>query len=103
MAGIVARCDNFVRGADSEPRANWPNLIRRASGNTRRYDEGRFGSTFWSIGRLNDVATAVVAVEPVSAHSAILRKDAAMGQVGHACIASAETNRNSFSVVPLAA
>jgi hypothetical protein len=32
-----------------------------------------------------------------------LRKNAAMGQDGHAFIASAETSRNSFSVVPLAA
>ena len=31
-----------------------------------------------------------------------LRKDAAMGQDGHACMASAETSRNSFSVAPLA-
>ena len=30
-------------------------------------------------------------------------KDAAMGQVGQACMASAETSRNSFSVAPLAA
>ena len=29
--------------------------------------------------------------------------NAAMRQDGHACIASAETSRNSFSVVPLAA
>jgi len=47
--------------------------------------------------------TAVVAVEPASAHSTVLRKDAAMGQDGHACMASAETSRNSFAVVPLAA
>ncbi len=47
--------------------------------------------------------TAVVAVEPASAHASVLRKDAEMGQVGHACMASAETKRNSFSVVPLAA
>ena len=32
-----------------------------------------------------------------------LRKDVAIGQGGHACMASAETSRNSFSVVPLAA
>jgi hypothetical protein len=32
-----------------------------------------------------------------------LRKGAAMGQDGHACMASAETSRNSFSVAPLAA
>jgi hypothetical protein len=32
-----------------------------------------------------------------------LRQDAAMGQTGHARMASAETIRNSFSVVPLAA
>ena len=38
-----------------------------------------------------------------SAHSTVLRKDAAMGQDGHACMASAETSRNSFSVAPLAA
>ena len=31
-----------------------------------------------------------------------LRKDEAMGQDGHTCIASAETSRNSFSVAPLA-
>jgi hypothetical protein len=49
------------------------------------------------------VVTAVVAVEPASAHSTVLRKDAAMGQDGHACMASAETSRNSFSVAPLAA
>jgi hypothetical protein len=55
------------------------------------------------IGRLDGVVTAVVAVEPASAHSTVLRKDAAMGQVGHACMASAETSRNSFSVAPLAA
>ena len=46
--------------------------------------------------------TAVVAVEPASAHSTVLRKDAAMGQDGHACMANAETSRNSFSVAPLA-
>ena len=57
---------------------------------------------FWSIGRLDGVVTAVVAVEPASAHSTVLRKDAAMGQVGHACMASAETSRSSFSVAPLA-
>src|SRR5712692_3757999 len=39
---------------------------------------------FWLIGRLDGVVTAVVAVEPASAHSTVLRKDAAMGQVGHA-------------------
>ena len=54
------------------------------------------------IGRLDGVVTAVVAVEPASAHSTVLRKDAAMGQDGHACMASAETSRNSFSVAPLA-
>jgi len=32
----------------------------------------------------------------------VLRKDAAMGQDGQACTASAETSRNSFSVAPLA-
>jgi hypothetical protein len=58
---------------------------------------------FWSIGGLDGVVTAVVAVEPASAHSTVLRKDAAMGQDGHACMASAETSRNSFSVAPLAA
>jgi hypothetical protein len=52
---------------------------------------------------LERLLTAVVAVEPVSAHSTVLRKDAAMGQDGHACMASAETSRNSFSVAPLAA
>jgi hypothetical protein len=57
---------------------------------------------FWSIGRLDVVVTAVVAVEPASAHSTVLRKDAAMGQDGHACMASAATSRNSFSVAPLA-
>ena len=57
---------------------------------------------FWSIGRLDGVVTAVVAVEPASAHSTVLRKDAAMGQDGHACMASAATSRNSFSVAPLA-
>jgi hypothetical protein len=31
------------------------------------------------------------------------QKDAAMGHAGHACMASAETRRNSFAVVPLAA
>jgi hypothetical protein len=46
--------------------------------------------------------TAVVAVEPTFAHSTVLRKGAAMGQDGHACMASAETSRNSFSVAPLA-
>jgi hypothetical protein len=51
----------------------------------------------------NGVVTAVVAVEPASAHSTVLREDAAMGQDGHACMASAETSRNSFSVAPLAA
>ncbi len=34
--------------------------------------------------------------------TAALRKDAALGQDGHACMASAETSRNSFSVAPLA-
>ena len=48
-------------------------------------------------------AVTVVAVEPASAHSTVLRKDPALGQDGHACMASAETSRNSFSVVPLAA
>ena len=57
----------------------------------------------WSIARLDGVVTAVVAVEPASAHSTVLRKDAAMGQDGHTCMASAETSRNSFSVAPLAA
>jgi hypothetical protein len=46
--------------------------------------------------------TAVVAVEPASAHSTVLRKNAAMSQDGHACRASAETSRNSFAVAPLA-
>jgi excinuclease UvrABC ATPase subunit len=45
----------------------------------------------------------VVAVEQASTHTTVLRKDAAMGQDGHACIASAATSRNSFSVAPLAA
>ena len=58
---------------------------------------------FWSIGRLDGVVTAVVAVEPASAHSSVLRKDAAMGQDGHARMASAETSRKSSSVAPLAA
>jgi hypothetical protein len=40
--------------------------------------------------------------EPATAHSTVLRTDAAMGQDGHACMASAETSRNSFSVAPLA-
>ena len=57
---------------------------------------------FWSIARQDGVVTAVVAVEPASAHSTVLRKDAAMGQDGHACMASADTSRNSFSVAPLA-
>ena len=56
---------------------------------------------FWPIGRLDGVVTAAVAVELASAHSTVLRKDAAMGQDGHTCIASAETSRNSFSVAPL--
>src|SRR5882724_4151894 len=30
--------------------------------------------------------------------STVFRKDAAMGQFGHACMASAATSRNSFSV-----
>jgi len=47
-------------------------------------------------------AVTVVAVEPASAHSTVLRKDAAMGQAGHACMACAETSRSSFSVAPLA-
>jgi hypothetical protein len=34
--------------------------------------------------------------------SRCFRKDAAVGQDGHACMASAATSRNSFSVVPLA-
>jgi hypothetical protein len=34
--------------------------------------------------------------------SLALRKDASMGQDGHAFMASAETSRNSFSVAPLA-
>ena len=49
------------------------------------------------------MVTAVVADETASAHSTVLRKDEAMGQDGHTCIASAETSRNSFSVAPLAA
>ena len=49
------------------------------------------------------MVTAVVAVEPASAHSGVLGKDAAMGQDGHAFMASAETSRNSFLVAPLAA
>ncbi len=32
----------------------------------------------------------------------LMRRDAAMGQDGHAFMASAETSRNSFSVAPLA-
>jgi hypothetical protein len=43
------------------------------------------------------------AAEPAFAHLNVVRKNAAMGQDGHACIASAETSRNSFSVAPLAA
>jgi hypothetical protein len=35
-------------------------------------------------------------------HSSILGKDPARRQDGHAFMASAETNRNSFSVAPLA-
>ena len=38
-----------------------------------------------------------------SAHLTVLRNDAAMGQDGHASMASAETSRNSFSVAPPAA
>ena len=38
-----------------------------------------------------------------TAYTTVIGKDAAMGQFGHACIASAETSRNSFSVAPLAA
>ena len=49
------------------------------------------------------MVTAVVAVEPASAHATVLRKDPAMGQDGQACMASADTSRNSFSVAPLAA
>ncbi len=41
-------------------------------------------------------------VEPASAHSSVLAKDATMGQDGHAFMACAETSRNSFSVAPLA-
>src|SRR5258707_14406893 len=52
----------------------------------------------WSSGRLDGVVTAVVVVEPASAHSTVLRKDAALGQDGQACMASADTSRNSFSV-----
>jgi hypothetical protein len=55
------------------------------------------------IRRLDGVVTAVVADETAFAHSPVLRKDEAMGQDGHTCIASAETSRNSFSVAPLAA
>jgi hypothetical protein len=47
-------------------------------------------------------AVTVVGVEPASAHSTVLRKDAAMDQDGHACMARAATSRNSFSVAPLA-
>jgi hypothetical protein len=54
------------------------------------------------IGCLDGVVTAAVAVEPASAHSIVLSKDAAMGQGGHAFMASAETSRKSFSVAPLA-
>jgi hypothetical protein len=64
---------------------------------------GSPGSDRICSGRLDGVGTAVVAVEPASAHSTVLRKDAAMGQDGHACMASAATSRNSFSVAPLAA
>jgi hypothetical protein len=68
----------------------------------RRRSKHRLGvtrceNTFW-----DGVVTAVVAVEPASAHSTLLRKAAALGQDGHACMASAETSRNSFSVAPLA-
>ena len=49
------------------------------------------------------VVTAVVAVETACAHPTVRRKDEAIGQDGHACIASAETSRSSFSVAPLAA
>jgi pimeloyl-ACP methyl ester carboxylesterase len=40
----------------------------------------------------------IVAASRPSPHSTVLRMDAAMGQDGHACMASAETSRNSFSV-----
>ena len=53
----------------------------------------------WAIAQRIRVTAAV---EPASAHSTVLRKDTAMGQDGHACMASAETSRNSFSVAPLA-
>jgi hypothetical protein len=39
----------------------------------------------------------------VPTEETVLRKDAAMRQDGHACMASAATSRNSFSVAPLAA
>ena len=51
---------------------------------------------------MRTVVTAGVAFEPATAHSTALGKDAAMGQAGHACMASAETSRNSFAVAPLA-
>jgi len=44
---------------------------------------------FWSIRRLDGVVTAVVAVEPASAHSTVLRKDAAMGHRGGLLVARA--------------
>src|SRR5260370_41262385 len=58
---------------------------------------------FWSIGRLDGVVTAVGAVAPATTHETVLRRDAALGQDGQACRASAETSRNSFAVAPLAA
>ncbi len=47
--------------------------------------------------------SALTKLGVASANLTVLRKDAAMGQDGHACMASAETSRNSFSVAPLAA
>ena len=50
-----------------------------------------------------DMALGDCVVEGRNAHSTALRMDEALGQDGHACMASAETSRNSFSVAPLAA
>ena len=47
-------------------------------------------------------SSALTKLGVAAAHSAVGRKNAAMGQDGHACMASAETSRNSFSVAPLA-
>jgi len=64
----------------------------------RLKDDPKFDVTKLSEAQLCDEMKKMKPAERV-AHV----KDAAMGQDGHACMAIAETSRNSFAVAPLAA